>query len=79
MLGLFDAIDAVRREPGWQHLRELARTPERVDSYNDHHHKIMAAIIHRQPNEAATAMREHLLSLQTALIQAIHLEDDFTP
>lgn len=27
MLGLFDAIDAVRREPGWQHLRELARTP----------------------------------------------------
>lgn len=79
MLGLFDAIDAVRREPGWQHLRELARTPERVDSYNDHHHKIMAAIIHRQPNEAAAAMREHLLSLQTALIQAIHLEDDFTP
>lgn len=30
MLGLFDAIDAVRREPGWQHLRELARTPERL-------------------------------------------------
>ena len=78
MLGLFDAIDAVRREPGWQYLRELARTPERVDNYNDHHHKIMSAIIHRQPNEAAAAMREHLLSLQTALIQAIHLEDDST-
>lgn len=78
MLGLFDAIDAVRREPGWQHLRELARTPERVDVYNDHHHKIMSAIIHRQPNEAAAAMREHLLSLQNALIQAIHLEDDIT-
>ena len=75
---LFDAIDAVRREPGWQHLRELARTPERVDVYNDHHHKIMSAIIHRQPNEAAAAMREHLLSLQNALIQAIHLEDDIT-
>ena len=78
MLGLFDAIDAVRREPGWQYLRELARTPERVDNYNDHHHNIMSAIIHRQPNEAAAAMREHLLSLQTALIQAIHLEDDST-
>ncbi|MBP2168927.1 DNA-binding FadR family transcriptional regulator [Erwinia toletana] len=24
MLGLFDAIDAVRREPAWQHLREQA-------------------------------------------------------
>lgn len=76
MLGLFDAIDAVRRDPGWQHLRELARTPERVDSYNDHHDNIMTAIINRQPNEAAAAMREHLLSLQTALIQAINLEDD---
>ncbi|TAT59741.1 FCD domain-containing protein, partial [Enterobacter cloacae] len=53
-------------------------TPERVDVYNDHHHKIMSAIIHRQPNEAAAAMREHLLSLQNALIQAIHLEDDIT-
>jgi DNA-binding FadR family transcriptional regulator len=75
MLGLFDAIDAVRRDPAWQHLREMARTPERVDVYNDHHHKIITAIIHRQPNEAAAAMREHLLSLQTALIQAINLED----
>ena len=75
MLGLFDAIDAVRRDPAWQHLREMARTPERVDVYNDHHHKIITAIIHRQPNDAAAAMREHLLSLQTALIQAINLED----
>lgn len=76
LLGLFDAIDAVRREPGWQHLRELARTPERVNNYNSHHHTIISAIIQRQPNEAAAAMREHLLSLQNALIQAIHLEDD---
>ncbi len=27
MLGLFDAVDAVRRDPGWQHLRVQARTP----------------------------------------------------
>lgn len=78
MLGLFEAIDAVRREPAWQHLREQARTAERVDNYNAQHQKIMNAILHRQPNEAAAAMREHLLCLQNALIQAIHLEDDIT-
>lgn len=76
MLGLFDAIDAVRREPGWQHLRELARTPARVDRYNDHHHRIFHAIVHRQPHNAAAAMREHLLDLQHALIECIHREDD---
>ncbi|MDF3660546.1 FadR family transcriptional regulator, partial [Enterobacter hormaechei] len=35
-------------------------------------------ITHPQPSEAAPAMREHLLTLHTALIQAIHLEDDST-
>jgi len=67
---------AIAQAPGTRlMLGLLARTPERVDVYNDHHHKIITAIIHRQPNEAAAAMREHLLSLQTALIQAINLED----
>ena len=36
----------------------------------------MTAIVNRQPNEAAAAMRDHLLSLQNALIQAVNLEDD---
>ncbi|SCB98221.1 DNA-binding transcriptional regulator, FadR family [Kosakonia oryzendophytica] len=76
MLGLFDTLDAVRREPGWHHLRELARTPAKVDRYNDHHHRIMHAIRERQPHVAAAAMREHLLDLQHALMQAIHLGDD---
>ncbi|WLI78678.1 FCD domain-containing protein [Kosakonia sp. H02] len=76
LLGLFDTLDAVRREPAWHHLRELARTPAKVERYNSHHHRIMQAIGERQPKAAATAMREHLLDLQHALIQAIHLEDD---
>lgn len=75
MLGLFDAIDAVRREPGWQHLRELARTPARVTRYDDHHQNILKHIAARQPAEAATAMHEHLLDLQQALIQVINHQD----
>lgn len=76
LLGLFDTLDAVRREPAWHHLRELARTPAKIDRYNDHHHRIMQAIRDRKPAAAAMAMREHLLDLQYALIQAIHIEDD---
>lgn len=77
MLGLFDAIDAVRREPSWQHLRELARTQERLNNYDNHHQLLVQHIAARQPVEAAAAMREHLLALQQALIEAIsHGEEE---
>lgn len=71
MLGLFDAVDAVRRDPGWQHLRVLARTTDRLHSYDDHHQRLVQHIAERQPQEAAAAMREHLLALQQALIEAL--------
>ncbi|WP_338564396.1 FadR/GntR family transcriptional regulator [Erwinia sp. E_sp_B04_7] len=77
MLGLFDAIDAVRREPSWQHLRELARTQDRLNNYDHHHQRLVQHIAARQPVEAAAAMREHLLALQQALIEAIsHGEEE---
>lgn len=71
MLGLFDAIDAVRREPSWQHLRVMARTQDRLTHYDHHHQRLVQHIAARQPHEAAAAMREHLLAIQQALIEAI--------
>ena len=50
MLGLFDAIDAVRREPSWQHLRELARTPGRAEQLRRPSSTPGAA--HRRPSAA---------------------------
>ncbi|AUH00667.1 FadR family transcriptional regulator [Prodigiosinella confusarubida] len=76
MLSLFDAIDAIRREPDWQHLRIQARTPSRLVHYDQHHQRLVRHIAARQPTEAAAAMREHLLSLQQALMDAIHCNDD---
>lgn len=79
MLGLFDAIDAVRREPSWQHLRVLARNRDRLNDYDQHHQRLVRHITARQPLEAAAAMREHLLALQQALIEAIsHGEEEPT-
>ncbi|WLS78988.1 FCD domain-containing protein [Erwinia pyri] len=79
MLGLFDAVDAVRREPSWQHLRVLARTQERLNHYDDHHQRLVQHIAARQPPEAAAAMREHLLVLQQALIEAISCGEEEHP
>ncbi|MCA1178506.1 MULTISPECIES: FadR/GntR family transcriptional regulator [unclassified Pantoea] len=79
MLGLFDAVDAVRRDPGWQHLRVQARTPARLNNYDDHHQRLVNHIAQRQPHEAAAAMREHLLALQQALLEALYRHQEETP
>lgn len=76
MLGLFDAIDAVRRQPDWQHLRVQARTADRLDNYDHHHARLVKHIAARQPVEAANAMREHLLAIQQALTEAINRGDE---
>lgn len=76
MLGLFDAIDAVRRDPGWQHLRVQARTPARLNSYDDHHARLVRCIANRQPAEAAAAMREHLLALQQAMTETLYQPEE---
>ncbi|WP_058974113.1 FadR/GntR family transcriptional regulator [Type-D symbiont of Plautia stali] len=79
MLGLFDAVDAVRRDPGWQHLRVQARTPARLDTYDNHHQRLVNHIAQRQPHEAAAAMREHLLALQQALLEALYSHQEESP
>nr|WP_310617527.1 FadR/GntR family transcriptional regulator [Pantoea cypripedii] len=79
MLGLFEAVDAVRRDPGWQHLREQARTPARLDNYDNHHQRLLEHIANRQPHEAAAAMREHLLALQQALMETLYASHEETP
>jgi transcriptional regulator, GntR family len=79
MLGLVDAVDAVRRDPGWQHLRVQARTPARLDTYDNHHQRLVNHIAQRQPHEAAAAMREHLLALQQALLEALYSHQEESP
>lgn len=68
LLGLFEAVDAIRRDGSWQHVRELARNPERLTHYNHHHQRLIQHLLAREPNEAAAVMREHLLALQQALM-----------
>ncbi len=79
MLGLFDAVDAVRRDPAWQHLRDEARTPARLNAYDHHHLRLVQHIAQRQPEQAAAAMREHLTALQQAMTEALHSPKEESP
>jgi len=78
LLGLFDAIDAIRRDPSWQAVRNAARNQERLNRYGDHHHRIIEHIAARQPKEAARVMREHLLALQQAFLSTLNDDEEFT-
>ena len=79
LLGLFDAVDAIRRDPSWLAVRNAARNQERLNRYDDHHERIVEHIAARQPKEAARVMREHLLALQQAFLSTLNDDDeDFT-
>ncbi|NMP26501.1 FadR family transcriptional regulator [Rahnella sp. SAP-1] len=76
LLGLFDAVDAIRRDASWQAVRDKARNQERLDIYDQHHRRIVEHIAARQPLEAASVMREHLLFLQHAFMSTLNNDDE---
>jgi len=79
LLGLFDAIDAIRRDKRWQALRKQARTQDRLDSYDDHHRLIVDHIAAHRPQDAARVMREHLLLLQQSLLAVVNDDEGDPP
>jgi GntR family uxuAB operon transcriptional repressor len=68
LVGLFDALNAIRRAVVWGRLRiEPARPPADHHSFAEHE-AIVDAIAHRDLGAAATAMRVHLTSVERGLI-----------
>lgn len=63
LLGVFDLIDEVRREEGWQALRALARDAAGLARTAEQHARIVEAIASAGPAEAEVAMRTHLLAI----------------
>lgn len=68
LLGLFDALNAIRRAVVWGRLRtEPAHPPANHHSFSEHE-AIVDAIEHRDLDGAALAMRVHLQSVGRRLI-----------
>jgi DNA-binding FadR family transcriptional regulator len=70
LLGLFDALNSVRRAVVWERRRPgPARPPADHHSFEEHD-RIVEAIAQRSPFEASGAMRAHLESVGRHLIPA---------
>lgn len=70
LLALFDTLNAVRRAVVWGRLRvDYDRPPANHHSFAEHR-ALVEAIAERDLKATATAMRVHLLSVQTHLLEA---------
>lgn len=63
LLGVFDLVDAVRRDEQWQALRAARRDAPSLARTADEHAAILSAIENGTGAEAELAMRTHLLAI----------------
>ncbi|MFD2025276.1 FadR/GntR family transcriptional regulator [Promicromonospora aerolata] len=68
LLRMFDTMNAARDLPVWGKSKLRSATPERRADYEKQHAAIVEALVDRDPNVARTAMREHLQSVRTNLL-----------
>jgi GntR family uxuAB operon transcriptional repressor len=67
LLYLFETLNVVRRATVWGQLRST-QLPERNHRSFREHEAIFAAIADRDPTSAATAMRDHLISVRDRIL-----------
>ncbi len=63
-------INLVRSQQGWTRMRELTLGPEIIATYNAQHRVIVDAIARREPELAASSMKEHLETARLSLTRA---------
>jgi DNA-binding FadR family transcriptional regulator len=62
------AITEARNQPQWFELKKRSVTPERQLVYNEQHREIVAALIERNADGAAEAMRLHLRTVEDNIL-----------
>jgi DNA-binding FadR family transcriptional regulator len=64
-------IDQIRQNDAWRHFRERVRSVGRTTLSVQQHEAVIDAIRRLHPSEAEAAMRQHLISLRSALVEAM--------
>lgn len=67
LLSILDAVQKVRKEGEWRHLRASVRTAERRERVFVQHDEIVSAIARRDGAAAERAMHDHLTTIDTQL------------
>ncbi|WP_158605694.1 FadR/GntR family transcriptional regulator [Amycolatopsis panacis] len=68
LMNMFDVLNTARALPVWGSLKRRTSTPERRRAYHEEHTAIVDALRDRDPDGAATAMRQHLEHVSDTLI-----------
>lgn len=70
LIWMIDQITSVRGQDEWTRMRRLTLGNEIIQQYNAQHREILNAIRGREPERAATAMKEHLETARLSLTRA---------
>lgn len=71
-----EMLDQARAQTAWGHLRKASLNPRRQELYSRQHEAILSSIADRNPEQAAKAMKQHLLVVKRTLIDQISDEDE---
>jgi GntR family transcriptional repressor for pyruvate dehydrogenase complex len=69
LIGLYEAIDAIRNQPEWTKLKERSVTGQRRMAYQQQHTGLVAAIKERDSRMARLLLRSHLLTVSRNLFK----------
>lgn len=72
LMSLFDTMNAVRRSVVWTQLRQTKFPPANHASFQEHD-AIYAAIVGRNPDQAAECMRNHLKTVNDRILSSMDL------
>ena len=70
LIWIISQITAARSLPKWTNARNLTLNKEIVMLYNIQHRNILSSLLAREPELAATAMKEHLETARLSLTRA---------
>ncbi len=60
MVWLYRQLNEVRSQSQWHGIRDKILNRQRIDLYNDQHRRLFEAIRHREADQAAAVITEHL-------------------
>lgn len=70
LIWIISQINLVRAQPEWRRMRALTLNSNIIQRYNLQHRRILEAIVQREPELAANAMKEHLETARLSLTRA---------
>lgn len=65
---IYDALNEVRKRPGWHEIKRRSLTEERRKAYDEHHRDIVDALARRDAVALRRALRHHLLAVSNNML-----------